>query len=526
MLKRLLIIYIYSLAFCQISLAAIPEEIKTILQKELPGVKFRLDDMATVNKDLWILIKPKSQEPLANGETLSLKKKTITKDFLFSNNWIFTPVKNDTIKSLDYFPEEFQEILLAGEINQGFLIPKNFVLPRDLAILAGRLPVKLASVELATEREVIYQERMKDLEDTKVVEFLSYSFNDGSFNYIEIDKNKESSTEISSPAIERIENLTEAFSFVTSLKTIDDEIYASEFPSSKIFKLNKLNANSQFDATKPHLQVANGDDAQSFLIDYQEVFDLSNIEAGHRIKDFIFNQNKSVLYILTAPKSNLYVVNYETKSLIKKIELPPMINSLRLLSRSSSEPDQLVFVSRAAAKIYIFSTFDYRISQEIEMSKQDEHKSFIVHDAVVNNSFILVAVESTDMDVKRLYNTIGEILYFDVISGKKFKDLELSFIPRKLKFSNDKDHVFALGVNKQNESYAAKVDLKFLQHEELNLSPDLSFTDAMLLAANDQFLVIPSSSTNIIGLVDVATWSLVKKFNVKEPISLLLNLGN
>jgi len=180
----ILIAFLFNLAV----FAKIPAEIENILLKELPGAKIRLDNVVEVKDKQWLLIKPQVPVTLAENQSITLIEETDKQDFLFSNNWIYTPIINNSIKSFDFYPESFQAVLLKSQIEQEFIVPKAFKLPRDLAMLAGRLPLELDVVELASDREIVYKQRLKELENQKPFEVLTYSNTDGKLALLTIAK--------------------------------------------------------------------------------------------------------------------------------------------------------------------------------------------------------------------------------------------------------------------------------------------------------------------------------------------------
>ncbi len=258
--KKLLLALIFSFSSANYAFAKLPTEIETILKAELGDYKERMDQVVTFGKEKWILIKPEKNLSLTKEEEkiqmlssaaelepspISLINKTKDKDFLFSNGWIYTPIKNNTIKSFDYYPQIFQDILLQSKLHQELIVPKGFELPRDLAFLAGRIPVKLGSIELASDREIIYQKKLEEMKNKKPFEFLTYSFNSGRLQKLSIDK--ESNEKLDS--VYDFETSELGLNYLSNIRTYNNEIYFSDMITGSLFEFKKVQA--QYDATKP-----------------------------------------------------------------------------------------------------------------------------------------------------------------------------------------------------------------------------------------------------------------------------------
>ena len=526
------------LLFCSSAVSAeVPVAIKEIMKKTQPQIQFRLDDIAFSGSNTWLLIKPRkeinllgldeiatsdSSSPPRNDDLstqIELILKTPDDDYLFSNGWIYTPIKDSTIKSFDYYPEVFQDLLIQSTVHQSFLVPENFKLPRDLAMLAGRLPIELSSVELATEREILYEQRLKEEQKTNDFEFLSYTAKNGQFNLIKI--NREEDKSIDGLEIEAKDDISEAIHYASKLKKIDGEIYISDQVLGKIFLLKK-EAETEFDATKP-LQVI---PEQNKEITKLETFlDLADYAENTGIKDFEFNKAKTNSYILTALDSKLHIIDNRKKIIIKSIQLPASVDGMKLVSRSVSEPDKLIFRSRSGAKIFTFNTFDYRVSTTLNLNEMNETYRFIPHDLLVSDDYILVAAEAIYKDTKLPKDSMGKILALDPITGTLISVVDISFVPYSLAFSGDRRSFFAVGSNLTDKTIISKLDSKELKTlASADLSPDIIDSKNITASSAGTFMLVPSAASNQVGVIDLETCTLIKKLDLGASTDVLLAL--
>ncbi|MDA0771900.1 MAG: hypothetical protein O3C63_03050, partial [Cyanobacteria bacterium] len=95
--------------------AALPEAIVTEFKQHYKEAKERPDGLMQAGNKNWLLFKTN------NGYSDSDVKLVIKDgdDFLFSNevnDWVFTPLNNNTVKSFDFFDPQIQAKILATNI--------------------------------------------------------------------------------------------------------------------------------------------------------------------------------------------------------------------------------------------------------------------------------------------------------------------------------------------------------------------------------------------------------------------------
>jgi len=505
--------------------AKLPTGMDTILKNELGDYKERLDLVLTLGEQKWLLIKPDKEIRLEKNETdnlvlienpeitnseITLVMKTETKDFLFSNGWIYTQINNNSIKSFDYYPQIFQDILLQSKIHQEFIVPKKFNLPRDLAFLAGRIPMSLGSIELASDRELLYKEKLKQIESEKPFQFLTYSYNSGNLTEILIDK-------ISNEKIGDTRDLHAkdlGLKYLSSVKEYSGQIFFSDLVSGSLYKFSKVNPD--FDATKP--AEANFDPS-AIETKIEKIFSLSEIGIEDGIIDFEFNLNKSSLYLITKKSSELLIIDYKKKSLTKQLALPKMIDGFQLISRSSQEPDKLVFFSKAKDEIFFLNTFDLRISDEIFLSKISNEYNYVPYSILVNYDRVFVGVEKTFKHDNK--SSTAGLMVFDTITNAFQDFIELDSIPKEMLLSYDKKSIFVLTENKKEAKLIKLNATTYEKEASLNLDIDIAQVSSISEIIDGKLLAIPSSTSKNIILVDTEKLIALKKIELTESVNVL-----
>ncbi len=487
-------------------LAVVPDTIQTIFAEKLPGSKFRIDGSLSFQDRIWIpVIAETSAADESQMEPIKLVFKTDTDVYFFSNKWVFIPIENNTIKGLDYYPEIIQETLLEAKIIPEFLLPQDFSLPRDLAMIAGRLPVPLRAVELASDREVLYRERVAQKQETKI-EFFAYSASNGDLALFAIDNGSELLKN-------DLSELSSDLSFLSKVKNIDAKHFFIEQNQAQIYRLEQSNK-LKFDATKPIEKDLNPE------FKLEKYFSLYDYGLKASLQDFVISNDKSTLYVLTKNPNNLLVINLETKEQIKKIETPYACSDLFIVSRSTSEPDKILFFSKAAAKVFILNTFDHRISQEIALNKLKQEFNYLPRSLLVDTDNIYLAVEAIAKKKNDLLVNKASLLALDIVTGALQSEIPLDFVPQWMSFSADGRYIYTQG-SFLRETYLAKIDLGQMQLSS-NLKLDADFRDpSQLELLNKNILLVPSSISNQLGFIDTESWTMMKKFDLGFQANLL-----
>ena len=493
--------------------AKLPESITTILKEELGEYSQRMDLVLEQGDKKWLLIKPEKKLHLNDDpETITLITKTAKQDILLSNGWIYTPIEKNTIKSFDFFPEIFQDLLLQSKIHQEFIVPKGFKLPRDLAFLSGRLPIELGDIELASDRAELYKSKIQELKLTKPFEFLGYSFATGNLKKIALDKKTNEKVELD----QDLDAGEIGLKYLSSIRVYDDEIYFSDLVSGKIHKYSK--SYKKYDARKATEEIP----LDAVELNVQEVFKLEDIGLDDGVKDFVLNVNKSILYLLTNKTSNLLIINMKEKSLIKRLEMPKMLDGFELLSRSSQEPDKLVFYSKARKEIFFVNGFDFRVSDKIDLKEHSKDFNFIPHSMLVAHDKIYLGVEVESKHTA--HPADAGIMVFDSVTGSYDKFIELNASPRKIIRSKDEKSLYVLSQD-QTMSELVKVDVKdFRLTARLGLDADIAQSGSVSELVEAGMLVIPSGTSKNILLVDAENFVALKKIALTESINIIKTL--
>lgn len=518
MLIRLFLLFLF--LTLQAATAAVPDAIQTELKRIYPQAKFRIDNLLQVNDKLWLLFIPK----VNNGDPaqpITLSLKTNKEDFLFSNGWIYTPIDNKIVKSFDYYPEAIQRQLLISQISPEFLVPKKFFLPRDLAMTAGRLPLELSNIELATDRELLFKKRLEESK-TNDLTFMVFSNQTHKVDMFNLeDFSDPAKKDIFKPAkgAESLNLPDNSFKYVSKVKKIKDSLYIADFHQGKIFKISKPEQQIP-DATKPLEKFE-----ENFKYNFEEFLDLKKLGVESKLVDFALSNDDSVIYVLTSAANELLIVHSRDKRLMKTIKIPAVSDELKVLSRSASEPDKVFFRSRAANKLFVLNSFDYNIAAEIDLNKIDPNFLFIPYSYLLFSDQILVTVEAISKDFKNSSTNGAKILVLDVINGSLNKIIDLDFIPYKLIDYDRK--VLILG--HQPVSYESKLielnleDYSFTK-AEIALGADFPAVKDFTLDKDSNLILVPSPSTNLLGIVDLKTFTLVKKITTKNPIDFIIKI--
>ena len=503
--------------------AKLSSDIDAILKQEFGTYQERMDLVIESGDQKWLLIKPNKNLNLQEDETknivisdeaqvgpISLILKTESKDLLFSNGWIYTPIFQKSIKSFDFYPQIIQDIFLQSKIHQEFIVPKGFKLPRDLAFLAGRIPMTLGSIELASDRELLYKEKLEKIESQKPFQFLAYSYNSGNLTEISIDKS-------SNEKIGDAKDLGASelgLKYLSSIHEQFGEIYFSDLVTGDIFQFKKLRP--EFDARKPN---ETNLDPAAIETKIEKIFSLSDLGIVDGVKDFAFNLNKSYLYVITKKTSDLLIIDYKTKSITKRLELPKMIDGFHLISRSTQEPDKLVFLSKAKDIIFFLNTYDLRISDQINLSKISDDSNFVPYSVLVSYDKVFVGVEK----ISKLNKSApaAGLMIFDTITNAFQEFVELSATPKEMLLSNDKKSVFILGENHDGASIVKIDAANYQEQASLTLDKDIAQVSSMTEIIDGKFLAVPSSVSSNLVLIDAQELITLKKIKLVEPVNLL-----
>ncbi len=508
MLLRLLILLIF---ISTPVLADTPKAIEDYFKKEYPKAQIRLDGLLQVEDKLWL--------PFVNGysdaEEITLVLKTRENDYLFSNGWIYVPIKDNTVKGFDYYDEKIQAQILLDQITPGFLIPKGFTLPRDLAITAGRLPIELRTVELASDREIKFKERLKQEQISKPLKILSYSVRSGMLSKIELTKNASNGD----TNITKLEDLSDKFSYLSNIKRIKSKIYFTDYTKGKIYQLNETK--HEFDASKPAQETDRVVEPDTY--DIEEFISISNYDMKTGLQDFALSDDGRAVYLLTNVDPKVLIVDLATKKLIKAVTVSPGGSSLTIVSRNSSEPTQLYMISKSNSKLTTVNSFDYRISSEVDLNKfgQATNERFIPHALAVNANHVFIGVEAVDQKSSKIE---GRILVLDGISNNLISSIKLDYIPYKLSLALEPNTLYTVG-SVSAAAYVSKINIESMQLiKTTDLGPDIQSPKEFTISQSGYFLLIPSAGTNTIGVLDIASWELVYKLDIGDSSNILISL--
>lgn len=456
--------------------SAAPEAVKLELQKYYPKISERADGLLKADGKTWLEFKGNI---LVNGLELSLKDGD---DFLFSDGSVYTPIVNNTVKSFDFFNPEIQSKILSTNLVQSFLIPDGFTLPRDLAITMGRLPLELRSVELASDRELRFRERLKQEAEAKVIDALVYSNQSIELKRVRFENEVK---------VETLDEFSQGLTYLSNIRKIEDKLYLSDFHQAKIFQVDSKKL-------EPKL-----------LIDFKKL----GLEM--KLHDFVVDSEAKIVYALDSLESKLAVADLQEQKILKTINVPSASSKLIRVKRGASEPDQIMMISKSKSKITTVGTFNYRINQEIDLNSFGF--KVLPHAIAADELNILVAVEL----VKAQDGVLGKILVIDPVTGKLVNSIDLEFVPYDLLLAKNKQVIYALGSNVDGAFLAAAGLAKKSFLQVVSLAPDIIEPRSMSYAALDDWILISSSGTDILGVLDIPTWSIVHKIDLGSSSNLI-----
>ncbi|MDA0772038.1 MAG: hypothetical protein O3C63_03750 [Cyanobacteria bacterium] len=528
--------------------AALPEAIVTEFKQHYKNAKERADGLMQADNKTWLLFRSENKAlQVSNGSEIQLVIKD-GDDFLFSdeiNDWIFTPIVNKTVKSFDFFDPQIQAKILATNIVPTFLVPDSFELPRDLAITMGRLPLSLRSVELASDRELRFKERLLEEKANKPIDAISYSIKTGLLKRVGFSD---------LPLVENLDEMSAGLSYVSEIKTIDGDLYLLDYHQAKVFqitspeiKYDSLKPNEEifrpvskrsFDvqvdqtkvATARNARVAFGDNSDfqnksiESNLEMTELFDLTDLGLVAGLRDFQIEKENGVAYFLDSLGSNIFVVDIKAKRLIKTITIPAGCSDMIKVSRSSAEPVQIMMLSKSKSSLLSINSFDYRMSKTLDLNLLSKDFRYVPHALAVNESKVFVAVEAINANPQKQFAVQGKVLVLDAVTSQLISSIDLDYVPIDLLLAKDNKHVYALGSN-QDAAFVSKIDFeKSYSVENANLAPDIIDPQNMTFANTGKFVLISSSGTNTIAVFDLATWSMVHKIDIGDSSSILLAL--
>jgi hypothetical protein len=514
-LRFLLLVLVFKFQACKALPLDVPQDIQKQLLANYPKAKFRMDGVLVQGEKLFIPLIPKT---VSEGVS-TLVEKTDREDFLFSNGWIYTPIVNNTIKSFDYYPESFQKQILQAQIVQEFIIPKDFSLPRDLAMLAGRLPIKLTAVELASDRELKYKQRIKELDQNQIFDFLGYSHSSRQLFHYSLNNSQATSQTGFEPELVDVRlNSGEDFHYISNIRKFGNT-YVIERNKAKIYEIKKSDL-LEFNAIEP----LKNSEAVIKNLKARDFITLADYGVQGQIEDFMVSADNKTAYILSSNVNALIIINFQTKQLIKIIDLPSSCMGLQLVSRSSNEPDQIVFFSRSKNTIFVINGFDYRIAQQIDLAKINSEFKFIPHSLLINDQYIFVATEAISQDPKQNAGLYPKLLVLDIITGRYYKYFNLDSVPTQLVFVDNRQ-IAILSENQEGLNDIKFFDTKKLEITmKLALDADFTYSKTLELNSSGSFLIVPSSVNPVLGLIDLKEKNLLKKISVPSALHIIRSI--
>ncbi|MCH2227196.1 MAG: hypothetical protein MK033_05430 [Candidatus Caenarcaniphilales bacterium] len=509
MLRFLALIFVTTISLSA-SAITIPKAVQQKIFALEPGGHFRFDGIYEKGNQNWLLLS-KNIEKEAEAQTeileieISEEKTTAEKvsnsqdiideenqDYLIYHEdkaYLYTPIKDNTIKSFQEFSPAIQEEILSMQISPEFLIPAGFSISRDLAIVSQELPIKFRNVQLATEKEEIFQTILKE-QKAKEFNFLAYSSKSNNFSLYKFNKENSSVEEKFLGAI-ALENKGEELEWVSNIKNFKDKVYISEYNSGKIYEIKNKD-------------IINKDSESLKLKTYK---DLKPLIQNNGLLDFSLEHK--TLFFLSQKDSRLNVINASNNKVINVVRLPNLVTEMEEYDFISSEAKNLIVNSRGSNQLNFVSTANYQIVHSISY-KQDKRINFI-HDFAINKDMLITASEIYEND-----QSSGSLIIYSSINKELLKELKLDFIPEKVLFFHSDQKALVMGFNGEN-SVLAKVNLENLEiSQKVALDADLAEAKEILLLAEDKLLAISSKTNPMLVFLDSENLETIKKVPSKN----------
>lgn len=450
------------------------------------------DDTSTSKEIYGPPLAPRTSKPSKITEIPEIKDEDIEliyqsqdQDYFFSNGWIYTPIKENTIKSFDFYDNPIQKQILKNKIIQSFIVPKDFKMPRDLGITTAKLPIEFRDVDLASTRE----ERFLALinRESKLLSsiILTYDQNIDSLKLIKFPSKKDfKDNEIE---ITDINNLQPKINLLSSFREIDSTLFLVDYNQVTIFKLirqrNKKKRISRFKLEK--------------YIDLKEVEGLKLEAETIGLRDFAISKEGSLIYLLDNKNSKVLVIDAKTKKLLKEIDTPsnPFVAYNYQISSESS--DYILVLCKAANQIIKINTVSQSIESKIKVGKLPISAAF-------SRDYLLVANKGDRPN--------GSISIIDWVTSKPVSTISLNSTPSQILLTPDEKNLLVLSAK---DSTISVLDLESLTIKKvIDLNPDIIEPQEMAISSSKLFVTVGSSNSDSIGFLDLETLQLVKKIDI------------
>lgn len=509
-MPRLLAFLFIIINTLSVSAITIPKEIKQKMFAAEPGGQFRFDGIYNKGAKSWLLLikdieikdeeEPEILELEVSEEKTTAEAVTVEKldlldkenqDYLFYGEekaYLYTPIKENTIKSFKQFSPELQKEILSFTISPEFLIPAGFSITRDLATVSGELPIEFRTLELATDKEEIFRKLVKQQEENHL-NFLAYSDKNKDFHLYTLNKKDKSVKSKNLGSL--LKNDLEKFYWLNHIKKERDKIYISDYISGKIYKIKMKELIEK--------------DSEDLKLDL--LADLSPILERNGLLDFNIEHNN--LYFLSQKNSRFFSVNLDNHKIVKSMKLPQLITEMEEYDYLSNESKNLIVNSRGAYELNFVSTANYQITHSINYKKKN--LANFVHDFEINKDVLLTASEVHHHDSK----VSGKVLVYSSVSKTLNKEINLNFIPKKILFLNSDKSALVLG-NDDEKSYLAKIDLNNIELSSVKeLDIDLFKSENMLFINKEKLLVIAGKISPVLVFLDTENLEAIKKLETK-----------
>lgn len=451
------------MSFIPVLAQDITEKIKEVLKKTYPEIEFKVDNSFKLKNELFIPFVPEKERKHENLEIIFyIGEKNLPKLIWFSNDFVYVRLlkkneKTKTILSVEEIPLQYKERFLKMTIPADLVVPEDLVLSKDLAGLAGKLPITIEDIKEKTIKKERYI--FQDLHNLPELKGTLYLTSPDTGKIVHID--------LSNPTkINYID--TQGIPWELTYHKLNNLVFVSDIAKDVIYTLKP----SENTITKE--------------------ITLSAMSGPKGIK---ISPDGSLMYILESFDKFLTILPQDKENIFVKKELQPnctdieTLNSAKIIVLSCPTTNELILLDMDNFTIKEIITLDGNPEKVIG---SDKTKSFYIID-----------------------RSKSKIVEIDALTKKMKRVTELSDSPISLALDANQENLY---VGHGKTTYISVIDLdSFKEKEKINLSVETEFPSDIEITKNGKYLITTSEATNTISIIDLMNKENVITIDVGVP---------
>jgi YVTN family beta-propeller protein len=429
----------------------VPQNLKSGIQKDFPGVKFRLDgSFETSHGELFIPIIPDKTTNQSKSEiTLqaALPSRQEPNFLVFGDAWCYvrmvTRGRFRTIKLPGDMTEAFKKFVLSGRLAPDLIVPEHFLLPKSLKALVGDLPIQIADDDLTSKYE------------------------DGSAPAKRAQKmaNTGGSIFVLSPSTGKISMLdAKTMSKVTEFSTegtpsgfayAQGKIYIADQSRNRILKLDPKS---------------------------RQFVGQMDLPPHSAPKGIVVLPSAKLLFVAESGTNNVSVFDTTTDKLLTRTKVTSGPARLAVTPNGA----QVLVLNTPAGKLTFLSGLTQKLLGVMALG-------------VLPNAIVISADSDKAYVSNRLSNTI---LVIDLLRRSVLETLKTGAGPTGLALNDDESRLFVANAKDNTLSVFDLNEHKKL--DDIKLPLDVDFPGSIMLLPDRKHILVSSESTDAIGLVDAS----------------------